>query len=69
MVEKVKNLNWHLYSDIGLMLANIFTLLSMAVLAMNTKELANSHIMVYFLVIGLMAAVLLKLNHAAANDL
>ena len=68
MVEKVKNLNWALYSDIGLILANITAILSVSVLALNTKELNNSSIIVYYLIVGLMAMVLIKLNHAAGNE-
>lgn len=68
MVEKVKNLNWPLYSDIGLIFANIATVLALLVLAMNTKTLSNSSILIYYSILGLMVYGLLKLNHAASNE-
>jgi len=68
MVEKVKNLNWPLYSDIGLVLANLIALCSVVILVLNTKNLNNSSVIIYYLILGLMAMVLLKLNHAASNE-
>ena len=68
MVEKVKNLNWPLYSDIGLVLANVTTILAILILAMNTKALAISSILIYYSILGLMVFGLLKLNHAASNE-
>jgi undecaprenyl pyrophosphate phosphatase UppP len=68
MVEKVKNLNWAFYSEVSLVFANILAIFCVAMLALNTKNLTNTTIIVYYLILGLMALVLLKLNHAAGNE-
>lgn len=69
MVEKVKNLNWELYSNIALFLSNAFILSIIIFIANNTKDLSNKEVIISYLVVGLVATVLLKLNHAASNKL
>lgn len=68
MVDKVKNLNWPLYSEISLFLANLTALISIIFITLNTKQITNQNLMMYLSLMGLMIYVLLKLNHAVSAN-
>jgi hypothetical protein len=69
MVDKVKSLNWALYNKIALLLANIAVVIAIANVALNTKRLEDSTIISYYLMIGVVTFILLKLNNAAITQL
>ncbi|MBD65447.1 MAG: hypothetical protein CME62_09590 [Halobacteriovoraceae bacterium] len=67
MVAKIKGLNWSLYSQYSLLLGNILTVGFIIFVMNHAAELSLKTNIIHYLIMGLIVAVLLKLNHATIS--
>lgn len=63
MVDKVKALNWKLFSKFFVIFSYVSIIYSIVHLSMNTKRLENSTVIMYYFIIGLILAILMKLTN------
>lgn len=68
MIEKMRRLSWTTYSSILLIVANILIIFTASQIVLNTKEMSNNKIMISYIILGLVAAGLIKLSNAAASN-
>ncbi len=69
MVDRIKNMNWFIYSNIALIFANIAVIFAITQLAINTKEMQNSTLISSYIIVGLITFVVIKLNNALIKKL
>ncbi|MFT6632138.1 MAG: hypothetical protein ACJAS4_002100 [Bacteriovoracaceae bacterium] len=68
MVDKVKALNWNLFSKFFVIFSYVSIIYSIYHIALHTKSLENSTIIMYYLIIGIIMFLLMKMNDVANED-
>lgn len=69
MVDRVKSLNWNLYTKFFVLLGYMTVIFAIIQLALNTKSLENSSIIIYYIIIGFTTITLMKMSDATISEI